>query len=112
MFCQSLSSQGCLSYYKGAGNFVQVRRTAMPCWQVPSTVGRLADPWILHPLLQVDMLEVQQKYGVPRGTVQGLQDRASRFASMVAAFCEKLGWYDMEALITKFQVGSQLGSQL
>jgi hypothetical protein len=51
------------------------------------------------------MLDVQQKYAVPRGTIQGLQDRASRFASMVAAFCERLGWYDMEALITKFQVG-------
>lgn len=59
---------------------------------------------ILTDLIQeVDMLDVQQKYAVPRGTIQGLQDRASRFASMVAAFCEKLGWYDLEALITKFQ---------
>ena len=33
------------------------------------------------------------------------QDRASRFATMVAAFCERLGWHDLEALITKFQVG-------
>jgi hypothetical protein len=24
---------------------------------------------------------------------------------MVAAFCERLGWYDLEALIVKFQVG-------
>lgn len=23
---------------------------------------------------------------------------------MVAAFCERLGWYDLEALIVKFQV--------
>ena len=33
------------------------------------------------------------------------QDRAARFASMVASFCERLGWYDLEALIAKFQVG-------
>lgn len=32
------------------------------------------------------------------------QDKAARFASMVAAFCERLGWYDLEALIVKFQV--------
>lgn len=37
-----------------------------------------------------------------------LQDRASRFASMVAAFCERLGWYDLEALISRFQVPSFL----
>lgn len=37
-----------------------------------------------------------------------LQDRASRFASMVAAFCERLGWYDLEALISRFQVPSLL----
>ena len=33
-----------------------------------------------------------------------LQEKAARFASMAAAFCERLGWYDLEALIAKFQV--------
>jgi hypothetical protein len=28
---------------------------------------------------------------------------------MVAAFCERLGWYDLEALIAKFQVGRGSG---
>lgn len=35
-----------------------------------------------------------------------MQDKAARHASMTAAFCERLGWYDLEALIAKFQVGS------
>ncbi|EFN55218.1 hypothetical protein CHLNCDRAFT_52598 [Chlorella variabilis] len=51
----------------------------------------------------VDVLTVQKKYAVGRGEVQNLQDHAARFASMVAAFCERLGWYDLEALIVKFQ---------
>jgi hypothetical protein len=28
---------------------------------------------------------------------------AGRFAAMVAAFCARLGWTDLEALVTKFQ---------
>lgn len=56
--------------------------------------------------MQVDVLTVQKKYAVGRGEVQNLQDHAARFASMVAAFCERLGWYDLEALIVKFQVWS------
>ena len=35
------------------------------------------------------------------------QDKAARHASMTAAFCERLGWYDLEALIAKFQVRVQ-----
>ena len=46
--------------------------------------------------------EVCEEYKVARGVVQGLQDRAQRFASMVAAFCERLGWHDLEILISKF----------
>ena len=34
---------------------------------------------------------------------QGLQERATKFASMVAAFCERLGWADLEMLVAKFQ---------
>ena len=30
---------------------------------------------------------------------------------MVAAFCERLGWYDLEALIVKFQVWAVLGQR-
>lgn len=40
---------------------------------------------------------------------RAVQEHAARFASMVAAFCERLGWYDLEALIAKFQAGAGLG---
>ena len=48
-------------------------------------------------------MEICESFKVPRGTVQGLQDSAGRFAGMVGAFCERLGWSDMEGLFSKFQ---------
>jgi hypothetical protein len=48
-------------------------------------------------------MEVCAMFKVPRGTVQGLQESAGRFSGMVAAFCERLGWSDMEGLVSKFQ---------
>ena len=41
----------------------------------------------------------------PSCVMMRMQDKAARHASMTAAFCERLGWYDLEALIAKFQVG-------
>jgi hypothetical protein len=49
------------------------------------------------------MQEVMEKYELQKVVLQGLQDKASKFAAMVAAFCERLGWGDLEMLITKFQ---------
>lgn len=48
-------------------------------------------------------MEICESFKVPRGTVQGLQDSAGRFAGMIGAFCERLGWSDMEGLVSKFQ---------
>ncbi|CAK9217649.1 unnamed protein product [Sphagnum jensenii] len=52
---------------------------------------------------EVSLMEVCAMFKVPRGTVQGLQESAGRFSGMVAAFCERLGWSDMEGLVSKFQ---------
>jgi DNA polymerase theta len=35
--------------------------------------------------------------------IQALQENAGRFASMVSAFCQRLGWNDLEGLVSKFQ---------
>lgn len=35
--------------------------------------------------------------------IQALQENAGRFALMVSVFCERLGWHDLEGLISKFQ---------
>lgn len=52
---------------------------------------------------EVPLTDVCEAFKVPRGTVQSLQENAGRFASMVSAFCERLGWHDLEGLVSKFQ---------
>lgn len=47
--------------------------------------------------------EVCEAFKVARGMVQALQENAGRFASMVSLFCERLGWHDLEGLVSKFQ---------
>ncbi|RZC75410.1 hypothetical protein C5167_050892 [Papaver somniferum] len=47
--------------------------------------------------------DVCEAYRVARGMVQSLQENAGRFASMVTLFCERLGWHDLEGLVSKFQ---------
>ncbi len=48
--------------------------------------------------------EVATRYGTTRSRVKDLQESAGKFALMVAAFCECLGWSDLDILISKFQV--------
>ena len=50
--------------------------------------------------------ECAKNYGVEATQIGGLQDRGGRFAGMLAAFCERLGYRDLEALIAKFQVSA------
>ena len=49
------------------------------------------------------MADVCEAYKVAQGMVQALQENAVRFASMVSVFCERLGWHDLEGLVSKFQ---------
>lgn len=49
------------------------------------------------------MAEVCEGFKVARGMVQSLQENTGRFASMIAVFCERLGWHDLESLFAKFQ---------
>ncbi|KZV31628.1 helicase and polymerase-containing protein TEBICHI [Dorcoceras hygrometricum] len=59
---------------------------------------------ILSRLVQeVPVAEVCDAFKVARGMVQALQENAGRFASMVTVFCERLGWHDLESLVSKFQ---------
>nr|XP_043612753.1 helicase and polymerase-containing protein TEBICHI [Erigeron canadensis] len=59
---------------------------------------------ILSRLVQeVPVADVCAAFKVARGMVQSLQENAGRFASMVSVFCERLGWHDLEGLVSKFQ---------
>ncbi|XP_057854248.2 helicase and polymerase-containing protein TEBICHI isoform X1 [Cryptomeria japonica] len=52
---------------------------------------------------EVPLNVVCEDFKVPRGMIQVLQESAGRFASMITAFCERLGWHDLEGLVSKFQ---------
>ncbi|KAL6854375.1 hypothetical protein ACP4OV_019278 [Aristida adscensionis] len=52
---------------------------------------------------EIPVAGVCEAFKVARGTIQALQENAGRFASMVSAFCQRLGWQDLEGLVAKFQ---------
>lgn len=52
---------------------------------------------------EVPLNVVARRYGANRGMLQSLQGSAATFAGMVTVFCEKLGWTNMELLLSQFQ---------
>ncbi|KAJ4750728.1 DNA polymerase I [Rhynchospora pubera] len=52
---------------------------------------------------ETPVADVCEVFKVARGMIQALQENAGRFASMVSAFCQRLGWLDLEGIISKFQ---------
>jgi DNA polymerase theta len=46
---------------------------------------------------------VAQRFGADAAVLRTLRERAARHAAMLAALAERLGWGDLEALLTRFQ---------
>ena len=51
----------------------------------------------------IPIMEVAIKYKAIKGLLQSLQSDAGTCAGMVTRFCSKLGWFDLEFRISKFQ---------
>ncbi|KAL4522889.1 hypothetical protein Ndes2526A_g07618 [Nannochloris sp. 'desiccata'] len=65
---------------------------------------RFGTALLLSDILQeMSSQDIHAKYGLDRAVVLGLRDRACRYAGMLAVFCERLGWHDVELLVSKFQ---------
>ena len=47
---------------------------------------------------------IKERYGVERKELHALKERAAKMAGAMAAFCERMGYRDLEVLITRFQV--------
>jgi len=62
-------------------------------------------------LQETEINELRCKYGIQRATTENLQESISRYAGMLAAFCERLGWHDLEMLIAKFQARTMTGAR-
>ncbi|EIE23289.1 hypothetical protein COCSUDRAFT_42188 [Coccomyxa subellipsoidea C-169] len=55
---------------------------------------------------EVEPRVIFERYGVKRFVTQQLQEQAGKHAGMMAAFCERMGWRNLEMLIAAFQAGA------
>ncbi|XP_068203491.1 DNA polymerase theta isoform X2 [Palaemon carinicauda] len=66
----------------------------------------------LHELVQeVPLNVVAQKYSATRGMLQSLQQSAATFAGMVTVFCNRLGWHNLQLLVSQFHDRLHFGIQ-
>lgn len=54
--------------------------------------------------MQTHAQKLDREYGVLRYRAQALQEQAGKYAGMVAKFCQRMGWTDLEGLIARLQV--------
>ena len=58
----------------------------------------------LHDLVhEMPIPQVAAKYGASKGLLQSLQGAAGTFAGMTTVFCSRLGWKNVELLLSQFQ---------
>uniref|UniRef100_A0A8C3LRA0 DNA polymerase theta n=1 Tax=Chrysolophus pictus TaxID=9089 RepID=A0A8C3LRA0_CHRPC len=58
---------------------------------------------LLDLISEVPLKDMTKKYGCSRGQLQSLQQSAATYAGMVTVFCNRLGWHNMEVLLSQFQ---------
>ncbi|RWS26877.1 hypothetical protein B4U80_10485 [Leptotrombidium deliense] len=60
---------------------------------------------------EMPLFDVTQKYKISKGQLQSMQHNVGTFASMIAVFCNKLGWNNLEILIDQFHGRLHFGIQ-
>ncbi|XP_062369010.1 DNA polymerase theta [Cinclus cinclus] len=58
---------------------------------------------LLDLISEVPLQDMTKKYGCSRGQLQSLQQSAATYAGMITVFCNRLGWHNMELLLSQFQ---------
>ncbi|XP_015196626.2 DNA polymerase theta isoform X1 [Lepisosteus oculatus] len=66
---------------------------------------------LLDLISEVPLETVAKKYSCSRGQLQSLQQSASTYAGMVTVFCNRLGWHNLELLLSQFQSRLSFGIQ-
>ncbi|XP_036304182.1 DNA polymerase theta isoform X1 [Pipistrellus kuhlii] len=66
---------------------------------------------LLDLISEVSLKEINRKYGCNRGQVQSLQQSAAVYAGMITVFSNRLGWHNMELLLSQFQQRLTFGIQ-
>ncbi|KAM4794649.1 DNA polymerase theta [Rhinophrynus dorsalis] len=66
---------------------------------------------LLDLISEVPLKDLTKKYGCSRGQLQSLQQSAATYAGMVTVFSNRLGWHNMELLLSQFQSRLTFGIQ-
>ncbi|XP_044525103.1 DNA polymerase theta [Gracilinanus agilis] len=66
---------------------------------------------LLDLISEVPLKDIIQKYGCSRGQIQSLQQSAATYAGMITVFSNRLGWHNMEQLLSQFQKRLTFGVQ-
>ncbi|XP_041351343.1 DNA polymerase theta-like [Gigantopelta aegis] len=66
---------------------------------------------LLDLVSEVPLPEVVRRYSCNKGQLQSLQQSAATFAGMVTVFCGRLGWYNLELILSQFQNRLTFGIQ-
>ncbi|XP_068127042.1 DNA polymerase theta [Hyperolius riggenbachi] len=66
---------------------------------------------LLDLISEVSLSELTKKYGCSRGQLQSLQQSAATYAGIVTVFSARLGWHNMELLLSQFQSRLTFGVQ-
>nr|XP_045004351.1 DNA polymerase theta [Jaculus jaculus] len=66
---------------------------------------------LLDLISEIPLKEINQKYGCNRGQIQSLQQSAAVYAGMITVFSSRLGWHNMELLLSQFQKRLTFGIQ-
>ncbi|XP_075761239.1 DNA polymerase theta isoform X3 [Pelodiscus sinensis] len=66
---------------------------------------------LLDLINEVPLKDITKKYNCSRGQLQSLQQSAATYAGMVTVFSNRLGWHNMEQLLSQFQSRLMFGVQ-
>ncbi|XP_044856994.1 DNA polymerase theta [Mauremys mutica] len=66
---------------------------------------------LLDLISEVPLKDITKKYNCSRGQLQSLQQSAATYAGMVTVFSNRLGWHNMEQLLSQFQSRLTFGVQ-
>ncbi|XP_057700008.1 DNA polymerase theta [Corythoichthys intestinalis] len=88
-----------------------VAKTEKQCRQM-AIHKRFFTTLVLQDLVkEVPLGVVASKYNCNRGQLQSLQQSAATYAGMVTVFCKRLGWGNMELLLSQYQTMLSFGVQ-
>uniref|UniRef100_A0A8C0IZ66 DNA polymerase theta n=1 Tax=Chelonoidis abingdonii TaxID=106734 RepID=A0A8C0IZ66_CHEAB len=66
---------------------------------------------LLDLINEIPLKDITKKYNCSRGQLQSLQQSAATYAGMVTVFSNRLGWHNMEQLLSQFQSRLTFGVQ-